>query len=75
MSTYYNYLSSGTILHGNQYNYKIARVLGQGNYGITYLANLSLQGQLRQLDSNVYVTIKEFFMKDIMKRLKVIFLQ
>lgn len=65
MSTYYNYLSSGTILHGNQYNYKIARVLGQGNYGITYLANLSLQGQLGQLDSNVYVTIKEFFMKEI----------
>ena len=65
MNTSYNTLSQGAILHSSQYNYKIEKVLGQGAFGITYLANVSLQGQLGQLDSNVYVTIKEFFMKEI----------
>ncbi|MCI7251206.1 MAG: hypothetical protein MR548_09090 [Prevotella sp.] len=31
-------LAPGTILHGEVYNYKITKVLGQGSYGITYLA-------------------------------------
>jgi len=60
-----NALSCGSVLHGNQYNYIIEKVLGQGTFGITYLAKVSLQGQLGQLDSNVFVTIKEFFMKEI----------
>ena len=62
---YYNTLSPGSVLNGNHYNYKIEKVLGQGTFGITYLAKVSLQGQLGQLDSNVHVTIKEFFMKEI----------
>lgn len=65
MDKYYNTLFSGSVLYGNQYNYKIEKVLGQGTFGITYLAKVALQGQLGQLDSNVYVTIKEFFMKEI----------
>lgn len=65
MNTNYNTLTQGAILHSSLYNYKIEKVLGQGAFGITYLAKVSLQGQLGQLDSNVYVTIKEFFMKDI----------
>ena len=58
-------LSIGSELHGNQYKYKIEKVLGQGTFGITYLAEVVLQGQLGQLDSHVYVAIKEFFMKEI----------
>ena len=65
MTMYYDTLSRGSVLNGNHYNYKIEKVLGQGTFGITYLAKVSLQGQLGQLDSNVYVTIKEFFMKEI----------
>lgn len=65
MNTNYNTLTQGAILHSSLYNYKIEKVLGQGAFGITYLAKVSLQGQLGQLDSNVYVTIKEFFMKEI----------
>lgn len=65
MSEHYNTLSYGSVLHSNQYNYIIEKVLGQGTFGITYLAKVSLQGQLGQLDSNVLVTIKEFFMKEI----------
>ena len=55
---YYNTLSPGSVLNGNHYNYKIEKVLGQGTFGITYLAKVSLQGQLGQVDSNVHVTIK-----------------
>lgn len=58
-------LSIGSELHGNQYKYKIKKVLGQGTFGITYLAKVVLQGQLGQLDCEVYVAIKEFFMKEI----------
>ena len=58
-------LSIGSELHGNQYKYKIEKVLGQGTFGITYLAEVVLQGQLGQLDSHAYVAVKEFFMKEI----------
>ncbi len=47
-------LQPGTLLQGGKY--RIERVLGQGGFGITYLAtHVALQG---------HVAIKEFFMRD-----------
>ena len=52
------HLQPNTTLQGGKY--RIERVLGQGGFGITYLATqLSLQRQ---------VAIKEFFMKDFCSR-------
>ena len=48
------HLQPNTTLQGGKY--RIERVLGQGGFGITYLAtHMELQG---------YVAVKEFFMKD-----------
>lgn len=58
-------LSCGTILNGATYKYRIEKVLGQGSFGITYLASLKLSGELGSIDSRTYVAIKEFFMYDI----------
>lgn len=60
-----NALDPGTRLRGTSYNYIIEKVLGQGTFGITYLAKIELQGGLGTLDSSVRVTIKEFFMREI----------
>lgn len=60
-----NSLVIGTILHGKSYNYKIEKFLGQGTFGITYLASVKIKGDLGTIDSEVFVAIKEFFMKDI----------
>ena len=60
-----NVLPYGTILEGNGYQYDIIKVLGQGAFGITYLANMSVRGNLGMLQSNIRVAIKEFFMKDL----------
>lgn len=51
-------LPSGTLLQGGKY--RIERVLGQGGFGITYLAT--------QVMLNRQVAIKEFFMKDFCLR-------
>lgn len=58
-------LAIGTILHGEAYDYKIMDVLGQGTFGITYKAKVEMKGALGQLDSNMYVAVKEFFMKEV----------
>ena len=51
-------LQPGTFLQGGKY--KIERVLGQGGFGITYLAT--------QVSLNRNVAIKEFFMKENCQR-------
>ena len=60
-----NTLSYGSVLHGNQYNYIIEKVLGQGSFGITYLSSIKMQGALGSIDAKVKVAVKEFFMKEI----------
>ena len=55
-------LPKGTILHGKSFVYQIDNVLGQGSFGITYLASIKINGALGSIDVNVKVTVKEFFM-------------
>ena len=63
-----NTLPQGYVLKSKLYNYRIEKVLGQGAFGITYLARMELQGGLGNLESSIHVTIKEFFMKEISGR-------
>lgn len=49
-------LSQGTILHGTSCSYTIIKMLGQGTFGITYLASTSYGES---------VAVKEFFMREI----------
>ena len=60
-----NSLPSGTILKGISYSYRIEKTLGQGSFGITYLASVKMTGALGAIDANIKVAIKEFFMRDI----------
>lgn len=55
-------LPKGTILHGKSFVYQIDNVLGQGSFGITYLASIKINGALGSIDASVKVTVKEFFM-------------
>lgn len=57
-------LNTGTVLHGSNYDYTIERVLGNGTFGITYLAKVKMKGSLGSLDTKLKVAIKEFFMRD-----------
>ncbi len=62
-----NSLKVGTVLHGKSREYKIEKVLGQGSFGITYLATTKVQVQesLGSLQAEMKVAVKEFFMKDL----------
>ena len=62
-----NTLQSGTTLQGKAYTYTIQKVLGQGTFGITYLATTKVKvaGALGELETTMQVAIKEFFMRDI----------
>lgn len=57
-------LANGTELIGPTYTYEIKQILGQGGFGITYLASVKLKGLLGTLNSDMKVAVKEFFMKD-----------
>ena len=54
-------LTNGTLLQGGKY--RIESVLGQGAYGITYLAMATMKGDLGNIA--VKVAIKEFFSKEL----------
>ena len=47
--------------------YRIAKVLGQGSFGITYLASarFEAQGNLGRMNIEAQVAVKEFFMSEV----------
>ena len=59
-------LPAGTVLRGTVYTYTIEKVLGQGSFGITYLASTLIEGPLGEL--SMPVAVKEFFAKDLDSR-------
>ena len=63
-------LPVGFLLYGKSYVYKIERVLGQGTFGITYLARtrVKVSGALGEIETDLRVAVKEFFMKDFNTR-------
>lgn len=58
-------LSPNTIIKGKNFSYVIKKVLGQGTFGITYLATIRLCGDLGDLNKEIQVCVKEFFMKEL----------
>ena len=67
MKTYNKALLLGAMLRGKKRDYRIDRVLGQGTFGITYLAytKVTVDGDLGKLQPEIPVAVKEFFMGDI----------
>ena len=61
-------LRVGTILQNGKYT--IVKSLGQGSFGITYLAKakFTTQGNLGKMDVEAKVAIKEFFMSEVNSR-------
>ena len=60
-------LPHGYVLQGEKNRYVIDRVLGQGSFGITYLAKfkVQLEGSMGRGSVQSTVAIKEFFMRDL----------
>lgn len=62
------HLNSGATLQNGKY--RIESVLGQGGFGITYLAEqkVTIEGPLGAIEVKIKVTIKEFFIKELCDR-------
>ena len=62
-----NALPAGCLLKGNSYTYEIVKALGQGSFGITYLATtmVKVSGALGELEVAMQVAVKELFMKEV----------
>ena len=65
-----NSLPQGTILRGAKNTYTIQQALGQGIFGITYLATTTMKvnGQNGSFMAKIQVAVKEFFMRDLNAR-------
>lgn len=61
-------LQTGNTLQGGKY--RIEKVLGQGSFGITYLASYAttIEGALGKMAVDIKVAIKEFFMSEVNQR-------
>lgn len=61
-------LKKGTLLQGGKY--RIETILGQGSFGITYLATATFRtnGGLGEMDVIAKVAVKEFFMSELNSR-------
>lgn len=59
-------LKIGSTIKGKQFSYTIQSVLGQGSFGITYLAKTKMKGPLGEI--SVPIALKEFFAKDFNER-------
>ena len=61
-------LPAGSVINGGSgQTYQIGAPLGQGGFGITYLATMktSIGGNLGNMETEINVTIKEFYMRDV----------
>ena len=71
MATNYQHsLPHGYVLQGEKNRYVIDKVLGQGSFGITYLAKCktTFSGSMGTGTSWTQVAVKEFFMRDLNTR-------
>lgn len=55
----HNTLRKGTLLYSPEYKYQIVKTLGNGSFGITYMASVNIGEGLQ-----AYVAIKEFFLNN-----------
>ena len=62
------HLQPDTLLQNGKY--KIERVLGQGGFGITYLASqtISIDGPIGSIKTEIKLAVKEFFMSEVCNR-------